>query len=219
MWTKRGATLIEMTLAVVLTSLIVGSATTLYSFIAIRTADAVSRFSTLQSCTTLSSTIRNLSMTAVKVESKNLSGRAALVCTVPKDSVDRDGDGIPEYPQADFTDKLLREGYTARKRFWIYPANAIGTPGSAGNYWFMAIRTDDANPTVADIHRGWSFWRGGEPRVSIPGTVTFSVIASSKLAGVRIQTNGENTEDGGLANTRKQVRIDIRHRFHWRGAQ
>jgi hypothetical protein len=211
--------MIEMMLAVVLTSLIVGSATTMYSFIAIRTADAVSRFSTLQSCTTLSSTMRTLAMTAVKVESKNLSGRSALVCTVPKDSVDRDGDGVPEYPQADFTDKLLREGYTEQKRIWLYPADSIGTPGSSGNYWFMAIRTDDSNPTIADIKRDWSFWRAGEPRVSIPGTVTFSVIASSRLAGVRIQTNAEETTDGGLANVRQPARLDIRHRFYWRGAQ
>ena len=218
MSTRRGATLIEMTLAVVLTALIVGSATLLYSFIAIRTADAVSRFSTLQSCTTLSSAIRSVAMTAVKVESKNLGGRAALVCTIPKEGVDRNGDGVQDYPQPDSTNKLLRESYEPDERIWFYPANATGTPGTSGNFWFMAIRTDDSNPTVTNINSDWSFWQAGQPKVSISGTVTFSVIAASRLVGVRFQTTSSEAEDGGLATSRRPARLDIRHRFYWRGA-
>lgn len=209
--------MIEMMLAVVLTSLIVGSATTLYSFIAIRTADAVSRFSALQSCTTLSSAMRTAAMTAVNVQSKNLGGRTALVCTIPQDGVDRDRDGLQDYPQADATDKMLRESYTGNKRIWFYPANAAGTPGSTGNYWFMAIRTDDVDPTIADINRDWSFARRSEPSVSIPGTITFAVVSSLRLARVRIQLTGTETTDGGLASSRVPARIDLNHRFYWRG--
>ena len=219
MSTRRGATLIEMTLAMVLTALIVGSATTLYSFIAIRTADAVSRFSTLQSCTTLASAMRTATMTAVKVESRFLGGNQALVCKIPKVGVDVDQDGVQDYPQANRTDKLLREVYQREQRLWFYSANATGTPGTTGNFWFLAIRTDNSNPVFADINRDWSFWRSGVPKVSIPGTVTFSVIASERLATVRIQTTGEEVENGGLTNSRRPARLDLRHQFYWRGAK
>ena len=219
MSTRRGSTLIEMTLAMVLTALIVGSATTLYSFIAIRTADAVSRFSTLQSCTTLSSAMRTAAMTAVKVESKFLGGNQALVCTIPKVGVDVNQDGVQDYPQANQTDKMSREIYQREQRLWFYSANATGKPGTTGNFWFLAIRTDDSDPVEADINQDWSFWRSGVPKVSIPGDVTFSVIGSERLAAVRIQTTGVEAENGGLANSRRPARLDLRHQFHWRGAR
>ncbi|MEI7576651.1 MAG: hypothetical protein WCK51_07145 [Armatimonadota bacterium] len=218
MSTRRGSTLIEMTLALVLTALIVGTASTLYSFVAIRTADAVSRFSTLQSSTTLVSAMRVACMGAVRVETKSISGKTALVCTLPKEGIDRDADGFQDYTQPDATDKMLRETYSRNQRVWFYSADALGLPGSTGSFWFMAIRTDDTTPTVSDINRDWSFWQAGQPRVSIPGTVTFTVVTSSQLVRVRLQTATSEPEDGGLATSRRPARLDLNHRFHWRGA-
>lgn len=217
----RGSTLIEVTLTMVLTSLVIGAATALYSFIAIRSADSISRFSTLQACQTLSSAISQTASNAVSVTTKSVGGTTALICVIPDAGVDRDGDGVFDYFVPSTTTKINREKFGSGKRVWFYPANAVGTLGSSGNYWFMAVRSDTSNPTVTDINRQWSFWRAGQPRVQILGTVTFTPVAASKLVRLRIVTtpSSTQTEDGGLANSRRGPNMDLNQRYFWRGSR
>lgn len=205
----------------VLTALIIAAATTLYTFVAFRTADAVSRFSTVQACQSLAKEIGAAAGAAIKVETKSISGITALRCYVPDAGVDRDNDGKFEYYYPSTTTKLLREKHNSGLRIWFYPAGELGVPGTPGTYWFKATRTDDANPTITDIDRSWSFWQAGVPRIKIPGTVTFTPVAASKLVRVRIVTSSTGTRlpsDGGLSNTSRASTIDLNQRFFWRGA-
>ncbi len=203
-----------------LTAVIIGAATALYSFIAIRTADSISRFSTLQACQTLTTAIGLATSNATSVTTRSLSGVTALVCTVPDKGVDRGTDGLFDYYWPTATTKLLRETYGTGKRIWFYPANSTGTPGTTGNYWFMAIRNDTSAPTLSDVNSSWSFWNTGQPRVQIIGTVTFAPVSSSKLVRVRILTSPtvDRREDGGLANSRRSSNMELNQRFFWRGS-
>jgi hypothetical protein len=213
----RGATLIEVTLTLTLTALIIGVATTLYAFIASRTADSVNRFSTLQSCAFLTKEIGSAVSNSISVSTKSLGTVTALVCEVPADGVDRDQDGTMEIYNPSGTDRLGRETYTSGKRIWFYSANQTGTPGTTGFYWFKAIRSDDATPTISDVDTKWSFWNATVPKVFIPGSVTFAPVSSLRLARVRILTSKDvSGSDAGLTRSSRETELDLNQRFFWR---
>lgn len=213
----RGATLIEVTLTLTLTALIIGVATTLYAFIASRTADSVNRFSTLQSCAFLTKEIGSAVSNSISVTTKSLGTVTALVCEVPADGVDRDQDGTMEIYNPSGTDKLRRETYTPGKRIWFYSANQTGTPGTTGFYWFKAVRSDAATPTLSDVDAKWSFWNATVPKVFIPGTVTFVPVSSLRLARVRILTSKDVAgADAGLTRSSRETELDLNQRFFWR---
>jgi hypothetical protein len=213
----RGATLIEVTLTLTLTALIIGVATTLYAFIASRTADSVNRFSTLQSCAFLTKEIGSAVSNAISVTTKSLGTVTALVCEVPADGVDRDQDGTMEIYNPSGTDRLGRETYTSGKRIWFYSANQTGAPGTTGFYWFKAIRSDDATPTISDVDTKWSFWNATVPKVFIPGSVTFAPESSLRLARVRILTSKDvSGSDAGLTRSNRGTELDLNQHFFWR---
>ena len=213
----RGATLIEVTLTLTLTALIIGVATTLYAFIASRTADSVNRFSTLQSCAFLTKEIGSAVSNSISVTTKSLGTVTALVCEVPADGVDRDQDGTMEVYNPSGTDKLRRETYTSGKRIWFYSANQTGTPGTTGFYWFKAVRSDTATPTLSDVDTKWSFWNATVPKVFIPGTVTFAPVPALRLARVRILTSKDVVgADAGLTRSSRETELDLNQRFFWR---
>lgn len=218
----RGVTIIEMTLTLVLTAIIVAAATTLYSFIAIRTADAVTRYTVLQNCTRLSKAIEEASRFATKAETKTIDGKTFLVITVPDSGVDRDGDGEFEIYAPSKVNKLLRETFSPGRRIWFYRSNGTGSIDGTGVFWFKAERTDDENITSSDIDRRWSFWSSGNPKTQIPGTVTFSIYPATFSHRVTIQTTSSGPlrkEDAGLARVSQVPTVFMSCDYYWRGSR
>ena len=214
---RRGVTLIEVTLTLALTALVIGVATTLYAFIASRTADSVNRFSTLQSCAFLTKEIGSAVSNSISVTTKSLGTVTALVCEVPADGMDRDHDGTMEYYNPSGTDRLRREAYTSGKRIWFYSADQTGTPGTTGFYWFKAVRNDTATPTISDVDTQWSFWNTTVPKVFVPGSVVFTPVSSLRLARVRILTSKDvSGADAGLTRSNRETELDLNQRFFWR---
>lgn len=211
-----------MTLTMVLTAIIVAASTTLYSFVAIRTADAITRYTVLQNCARLAKAIEDASRYATKAETKTIDGKTFLVITVPNAGIDRDGDGELETFSPNQVNKVLRETFSPGRRIWFYRSNATGSIDGTGIFWFKAERTDDQDIKSSDIDRQWSFWSSGNPKTQIPGNVTFSIYPATLSHRVTIQTTSGGPlrkEDGGLARVSQNPTLFMTCDYYWRGSR
>jgi hypothetical protein len=215
--TKRAYTLVEVVIASGLMALIVAALTALFGFAAKRSAHSVARFTVLHAgkvgTTDLARTIEE----AVSCSRVANGASDALVCTMPLNGSDTDGDGFNDAYAPSRASKRGFLHYGTGQRVWYYLAAASGQFGESGNYLFRAVRNDSLDPTVSDIDPIWSFEPGtSQPKRgpfatmtissnALSKTVSFSLEARTAIRQTQIPTNGEAAQSlqlSGIAHWR-----------------
>lgn len=219
----RGATLVEMVFTLSLTAIVVMSTTLLYSFVAIRSGDSVTKYNVYQQSKDLMGAISESASNAISCSNVAIGSVIALKCVVPSTGTDRDRDGIIDRYEPAGVYKTLKEYYSPGKRIWYFPSTNPAAVGTAGKFWYRAVRNDDTTITSGDIDAKWSYLTGTTPRCYIPGGVTFAQSATTLSTTVQISiepTTRTNSAvpgfSGNLGNSLPSITVN--RRFFWRNA-
>lgn len=221
---RLGMTIVEMVFTLALATLAIGSTVTLYGYVAIRSGDAATQYNVYQQSTDLVQAMQDAASNAIQCQNVTVGSVTALKCTMPNSGTDSDNDGIIDKYQPTGVYKTLREYYSPGKRIWFFPSTKSPTVGTAGNFWFRAVRTDDSNPTTDTIDTKWSYVTGTTPRIYIPGTVTFVQNSSNFSTWITLAidtTINPNSQVKGYSGdlALKMPAITLVRRCYWRGGK
>jgi hypothetical protein len=202
--------------------MITGAATGLYSFVAVRTADAIAQYNAISQANDLLNAIENSVQNSLYCEIRTVSGKSMLMCQQPRNGRDRDLDGYFESVTPNQINKLNREEYALGDQVWYYNASITSVPASNGQYWFRCKRSDSASPITSgtQFDSKFNFLSSQNPRVYIPGTVTFSIDEDLKTTTVVITlTNSISRPDEDLlVRGRNAPAIVMRRVCYWRSS-
>lgn len=218
--TKRAYTLVEVVIAAGLMALIVAALTALFGFTLKRSAHSVARFTVLRAGEAGTSDLARTIEEAVSCSRVANGASDALVCTMPLNGSDTDGDGFNDAYAPSRASKRGFLHYGTGQRVWYYLAAASGQFGQSGAYLFRAVRNDALNPTTPDIDQVWSF----EPGTSTPRrgpfvtmtissnalskTISFTLEAKTAIRQAQLPANGEDSQNFQLSGM-----------AHWRHTQ
>jgi hypothetical protein len=193
----------------------------LYSFVAIRSGDAVTQYNTFQQTKNLMKSFDEAASNAISCTNVTIGSVTALKCTMPNAGIDRDNSGIFDtyYPAGVY--KTLRESYLPGKRIWFIPSTSPFSLGSAGKFWFRGTRTDDSNLAADNIDNRWSYVNGTTPRIYIPGTVSFSQVPASLATNITITLDPTIKTNAAVAGFSGNLRnpipaVTLSRKFFWR---
>lgn len=213
-------TMIELLVVLAIQVVILGSAAMLYVYTVTQSGHGLAAASSLQQADAalndVAATIRQATSCSV-VTSGTLRG---LRCTLPANGIDQDGDGVLDVT---LPSKYLADGsasYTNGRRIWYYLAGATGAFGTPGGILWRASRTDDSNPTSADVDAAWSKYYGGKSRFPLVSACTFTVSSSGQNTTVTLtasatEGNAESAAPGGTAAADLQT-ITLTRTVAWR---
>jgi len=210
---KRGYTLVETVIAVGLLGIMVAALAVLFGFTAKRSLHTVARFAALRAGAIAARDIEATIANSVGCAKAANGGTDALVCTMPLNGSDTDGDGTDDAYTPLRISKRGYPRYGSGKRVWYFLGDINGQFGNGGSYLFRAVRNDAANPTIADIDATWSWdYAAGRPKRgpftamsltvdATADTVQYGVTVSSTLRNDQTPANGEASQTLVLSGT------------------
>jgi hypothetical protein len=216
---RRGTTLIEMLLVVLLTSMIMGTLATLYSYAMGRAAHSAARYTALEQANTLADAIETTVQQAVSCSIVTSGSFSGLKCIMPIQGVDRNGDGYIDRYSPTGVSRRGAEKFGYGKRVWFYTSNSTGAFTASGTVYWRAERSDDAVPTASDADKSFAYYfNTTTPRFSLVSSVAFSVDASTQLVTCTVNASSRiNTERAatGSANELTESATVVKS-IYWR---
>jgi len=202
--TRRGYTLVEMIIASGLLAVVVTALTALYGFAGKRNLYAIARFSALRAASVSVKDIETTVESAVNCQKVVNGGSDALVCTMPLNGTDTNGDGVSDSFTPTRISKRGYPRYGTGQRVWYFLSDANGIYGNSGPYLYRAIRNDASNPGVDDIDKVWSVdYQLGRPKRGPLSAMTFTVDAVARTVQYSFNLNqairGDQTPSNGEA--------------------
>ncbi len=191
MRSQKGTTLLELTLAIALSALIIGAVASLYAFVVIRSggsgAHSALLFQSRRVLGDIASTVRQ----SVNCQVITSGGNTGLKCLLPVKAVDLDGDGVTDRYDPNIVTGfgIPRYGSTGA-RVWFYKASTSGNFTSPGPILFKAIRFDDALPTGSDVDKAWTYYYStGPSQTNLIDSLTFAVDSAQKLTTITLSAS------------------------------
>jgi len=158
--------------------LVLSAVSATYVFATVRLSDAYTRSSLDDQlngiANRIEATIRNADTCTVS------DGGSTLVCGMPVDGIDTDGDGHKDTYYPDGTDANGNGTYTVGNSVWFYQANSTGAYGSGSGYVWRAERSNSGTASLADLDRSFAYYEDRILRYPLVNSVSFSVDASNK---------------------------------------
>lgn len=177
---KAAFTLVEMTLVLALTALVVGVMTVLYGFTMERLAHATADFAATDDAFLAANDIGKLvagANSCVAVTAGTITG---LKCTMPATGTDKDGDGhLDSWALGNVSRRGLEE-VRLGKRDWFYLSDSTGAFGTPGTILWKAERSDDLNPTTSDAISKYANLTRTQLRYPFISNVTFTVNSAAQ---------------------------------------
>lgn len=227
---KRGMTLIEATLTMALSAMVIGVMATLYAFASARSAHAVANQAGTYQASKLLDEIQKIVHASTVCSAATIGSANAIKCTLPTQGIDRRGKDCtdkfnsngsapcesdpPSRFRPQHASRRGAEEWGANQRVWFYLSNASGTPGTAGTYVWRARRNDDLTPTSSNIDSSWAAYYATGPvafnlislfTLSVNAanqSVTVSVRAGSVIGAKRIATTQESAISDSITASR-----------------
>lgn len=216
---RRGTTLLELVLVIALQMIVLGAVATLYLFTVQQCGQATAAVGPLEQANAamdaMTATIRQ-SMVCAAVKVGSVTG---LRCTLPGNAFDTDGDGVADAYAPDKYDANGKATYSKGTRVWYYLADSTGAFGTTGTVLWRATRTDDKNPTAADVDASWSLYYAGKPRYGLIDTLGFTVSGASAYVTVAISASASARapeSSGASADVRDQQITNLSQTASWR---
>lgn len=218
---KRGATLVEIVLTMTLTAMLLGTITLLYGFTMARLAHATANYATVNDSSTVADKIKRTVQESAGCTSELNDGDEGLKCVMPLLGTDRDNDGKLDKYQLKSVTRRGMERLGRGKRVWYYLSDSTGNFGATGTQLYRAERSDDLNPTAADVD--WSFFEVNETKQRY-GTISdfdFTVSASAQLVTFSLGSTALNRSDrlvSTLSSTSEGYSLSTINKAYWRHA-
>src|SRR5579862_2787477 len=126
--------MVEMMLTVAPTGIVVGVMATMFGFVSVRLSDSYTKASLYDQVNGVADRIEVSIRNAVTCSSPDAG--FSLVCSMPVNGVDTDGDGYRDTYYPDGTDSKGAGTYSVGRYVWFYQAGSGGTFGSgSGQVW------------------------------------------------------------------------------------
>lgn len=180
-----------------LASTVLASIATLTSYVLIRTGDSVTQFNTINDATTVVDAIAQTAANSMVCVSVPVGSVTALKCTMPADGTDVDADGILDSFIPDQVYKTLQETYVPGKRIWYFRSTSPVAIGTAGNYWYRAIKSNDTTPIASDVDSKWTL----SPRF-VAGAIRFNHVVAAQLTRITCETSSTTQVPSGYVGTK-----------------
>ncbi|MBI5705774.1 MAG: hypothetical protein HZC36_02170 [Armatimonadetes bacterium] len=178
---RRGYTLVEAVLAVVLAGMVIGTLLSLYSLVASRTARSYTEAAAVYQASTVVESLTTTIANATDVSLQSLGGGTAIKCIMPATGRYANGDGIYEWYEPEKVIGLSQEKFNTYSRIWFYFGNEAGAPSATGQQIHMAVRSDDTTPSAADVLWSWEHYPGTtKSRFDLISTWTLSIDDTQK---------------------------------------
>ena len=178
---KRAAfTLVEMSLVLTLTALIIGVLTVLYGYTLERLAHATANFAATDDAYLSSNDINDVVRNAYSCTTVTLNGVTGLKCTLPANGSDKDGDGKLDSWMLTSVSRRGLEKVATGKRVWFYLGNTTGAFGTTGTILWKAERSDDVNPTASDANSRYAYVTSTRLRYPLISSLSFTVNSSAQ---------------------------------------
>ncbi len=136
----------------------------LYAVVSLRSAQAITGLAAFSQTESLMADLEQTMSVASRCRSMEVADHPALQCQVSTGEVDRDGDGHPDRYELKTINVRLRSAHRDGRVVTYYRSDESGKYGTEGSIWWKAIRSDGADPTLADVSKRWSMYNDGSPR-------------------------------------------------------
>lgn len=216
---NRGTTLVEMSLALSLTALVLGVLAVLYGFSMERLAHATASFGASNDAFLAADSIGTTVRNAYSCTTVTLNGKTGLKCTMPANGTDRDNDGrLDTYTIASVSRRGL-EKVTLGNRVWYYLSDSTGAFGNSGSILWRAERSDDLNPTASNVDSKFTYSSSTKLKYPLITGLTFAVDSTAQTVTFTITsgalTRAERTPGASDANNEKYTYTETRTAY-WR---
>lgn len=199
---KRGTSLVEVLMAVLLTAMIVGAVSAIYGFATARAAHTVANQNSTEQSTRLLDAIESSIRNAVTCDLVNIGGQSVLRCTMPANGTDTDGDGVDDRFDVLSVGRRGTDKWGTGQRVWYFIADSSGVPGTTGTIPWRAVRNDSSVISSGDVDRKWTYPYGGTrcafgQITSLTYTInaTYHVVTVSVAAGTLIRASRTPAND------------------------
>jgi hypothetical protein len=183
---RRGMTLVEMSLALTLTALVIGVLTALYGFTMVRLEHATADFAASDDAFLSANDISTVVGNAYSCTAVTSNGITGLKCTMPANGSDKDNDGHLDTWAVSSVSRRGLERVTLGKRVWFYLGNSTGAFGTTGTILWKAERSDDLNPTSSDAITKYAYVTSTRLRYPLISSLTFTVTASAQTVALTV---------------------------------
>lgn len=186
---RRGTTLVEMSLALSLTALVVGVLAALYGFTMVRLAHATASFGATDDAFLIGNDISLVVRDAYSCTTVTANGKTGLKCTMPSNGTDRDNDGSLDTYSFSSMSRRGQEKVALGKRVWFYLSDSTGAFGNTGTILWRAERSDDLNPTASNVLSRYTYVNGtSRLRYPFISTLSFTVDATNYTVLISLTT-------------------------------
>lgn len=194
---RRGTTLVELTLGMVMVVVLTFATTSLYSYstrrVAAEGADSGVQIQANQCATEIAKMVSQ-----AKVCSVVTKGQArALVCEMPATGTDEDADGILDHFVPDGSSRG-KEVFNTGFYVWFYMSNDSGEWGQPGTKLWRAVVYSANPPLAGDVDQKWNTYYGSGYRWNLIDRLDFTCDALKQLTNYTITASSLNRADRSL---------------------
>jgi len=208
--------MIELVVTVALTVIVLTAVSGSFVFASVRLSDAYTK-SVLNDqmngiADRMEATIRNAVTCSVS------DGGSTLVCSMPVDGVDSDGDGYKDTYYPDSTDSGGDGVYSVGDQVWFYQADITGTYDSGSGYVWRAERASGGTAAAGDIDRSFAYYDNRILRYPLVNSVAFTVNATTQTVTFTITGStriGAETS-AGVTDPSNGRTISLTRTIEWR---
>jgi prepilin-type N-terminal cleavage/methylation domain-containing protein len=189
---KRGFSIVELMIVVILSALVLGVTVSLYGFSMTRLAQGSSRFSTEDQARKLLDEIESVLRDSVSVSTVTSGSVTGLKCVLAQQSNRSASITSTSSKLASSADPIgvTKRGYDKHgtgKRVWFYMGSSTGAFGTSGTTCWRAERNDDTNPTTTDVIANFTNFTGSSnQRFPLVTSISFSIDSTNKTATVTV---------------------------------
>lgn len=191
---KAGATLIELTIAMVMIVVLMAATTTLYAYCTKKVGEQAAESSLQMQVTALSAEINKFVSQAKTCQIATNGSASALVCEMPATGTDEDFDGINEHFTPDGS-AAGKEIFNTGFYVWFYMSDSTGIWGHTGNQLWRAKVTGPGSPTSSSLDYTWRTYYGGDYRWSLIDNLTFTTDPVNQLTTYTITASSLDRAD------------------------
>lgn len=189
---QRGFTLVEVTLAMTLSALVIGVTTMAYAHTVVKTSRAMAQTNVLLQVQTFLDEVDRTVANAISCQLVSSGGKTGLKCIMPAAGSDKDGDGVLDtYKPASVNRRQLAK-YSPGKRVWFYQSDATGAFAASGAITWKAVRSDDVLPTAGDALSKWAYYSGtSRAKFNLVDQVGFALGADSQSIVTTVRASSQ----------------------------
>lgn len=216
---RRGASLIEVMLGIVMVTVLTLATTTLYGFCVQRVMAETTKSSVVTQVSQLADEISSVISNSKACTTVTVGSVTGLRCTIPDSGLDKNGDGVLDRIDPTSVDTSGNETFNTGEYVWFYMSDATGAFGTTGTLVWRAQCPTSANPGAGTYDTAWAKYYGGNPRWKYVDSISFSIDTVNHCTTFTINASMLNRNESSAASetsTSNNSKVTVTRTVFWR---